>query len=345
MIYKNKNLGSKEHPNYASYVLLENCDLLDLDRELVKATLEPGQWYNVANGFPTFESNIPDQHIQAVVDFLNKTAKYLQGCFFDKEWREQLYSASKTENKRLYFGWRKGVTDNDGVEMYDESEFDIPREDNEIIKPSKKKVAPQAEEKQEPMEQPGAFTGADPSKPVVPLVEPQEEPKDDTPLPSSMKALENMLGISGSFASPYDFSLRNIKPPSKPSVNSAMKAYCTATVLAIARALVARHYGKKFSKEQVKASLRRDFSTYANLKPALEILQKNSSLLTVGEMLKRCDDNIDNYIDGDVKVTANYMANYYGHPWSIEAFIRYQSRNYRISFKTREKMPHRSTKK
>lgn len=337
MIYKNKNLGSKEHPNYASYVLLENCDLLDLDRETVMKTLEPGSWYEVLKDYDTFSSNIPDQHIQRVVEYLNRTAKYLQGCYFDKEWRDQLYEASKAEHKKLYFGWRYGETASNDVGMYDESQFDIPKDDTVILKQSKKKE----ERPSEPTEQPEPSTGADPSKPVVSIVKAPENTNDGTPLPSSMRALENMLGIGGRFASPYDFSLRNICPSRTPSVNAAMRAYWTATVLAIARALVARHYGKDFSPEQVKSSLKRDFSTYANLKPAFEIIQNNASLLTVCDMLKRCDEDIDNYIGGTVLVTARYMANYYGQPWSIEAFIKYQSKHYRTSFKNRVKRSHR----
>lgn len=320
----------KKKDGWHNFVMLENYDIQGTNCMEVREKFKAGEKYEFNGNSVPFQQNLGPIYtpFNNWCKKMNESAKQLKNYDIEHAEEKKRLESERGDRKKLF-----AVFEGDHITFCAEDEFDLTQSENV------------ASVEEEPMEAPAMSTGADPSKPVVPLLKPQEETKDDTPLPSSMKALENMLGISGRFASPYDFSLRNIKPSRNPSVNSAMKAYCSATVLAIARALVARHYGKEFSKEQVKASLRMDFSTYANLKPSLEILQKNSSLLSVGEMLKRCETAIDNYIDGDVKVTANYMANYYGKPWSIEAFIRYQSRNYRISFKTREKMPHRSTKK
>jgi hypothetical protein len=322
----------KKKDGWHNFVMLENYDIQGATCVEVREKFKAGEKYEFSGNAVPFRPNLGPIYtpFNNWCKKMNEAAKQLRNYDIEHAEEKKRAESERGDRKKLFSAF-----EGDHITFCVEDDFDLPKSENVASR----------EEEEEPMEAPAMSTGADPSKPVVPLVEPPEEPNGDTPLPSSMKALENMLGISGSFASPYDFSLRNIKPPSKPSVNSAMKAYCTATVLAIARALVARHYGKKFSKEQVKASLRRDFSTYAILKPSLEILQNNSSLLSVGEMLKRCDADIDNYIGGDVKVTAKYMANYYGQPWSIESFIRYQSRNYRISFKAREKMPHRATKK
>ena len=322
----------KKKDGWHNFVMLENYDIQGATCIEVREKFKAGEKYEFSGNTVPFHPNLGPIYtpFNNWCKKMNDSAKQLRNYDIEHAEEKKRLESERGDRKKLFAAF-----EGEHITFCAEDEFDLEKSENVASR----------EEEEEPMEAPAMSTGADPSKPVVPLVEPQEEPKDDAPLPSSMKALENMLGISDRFASPYDFSLRNIRPSRTPSVNSAMLAYRTATVLAIARALVARHYGKEFSKEQVKASLRRDFSTYANLKPSLETLQNNSSLLSVGEMLKRCDADIDNYIGGDVKVTANYMAKYYGETWNIEEFIRYQSRNYRITFKTREKMPHRVTKK
>lgn len=320
----------RKKDGWHNFVMLENYDIQGVPCDEVREKFKAGVKYEFSGNNIPFQANLGPIYtpFNNWCKKMNESAKKLRTYDIEHAEEKKRLESERGDRKKLFAAF-----EGEHITFCSEDEFDLDNSENvEAVE-------------EEPVEAPGMSTGADPSKPVVPLVEPREEQKEDTPLPSSMKALENMLGISDRFASPYDFSLRNVKPSTKPSVNSAILAYRTATVLAIARALVARHYGKEFSSEQVKASLRRDFSTYAILKPSLEILQKNSSLLSVGEMLKRCDLDIDNYIGGEVKVTANYMAKYYGQPWNIESFIRYQSRNYRITFKSREKMPHRTTKK
>lgn len=321
MIYKS---NKKEDGTWIASVMPERCDVHPMEREIFNGSrYKFGTWYAIGGNYPGAQAFKIFGNITATSlnRRLNRDVNNLIYTQFGSDFQSRKAAAIKEKGKNIYLGIRDQL-----IGFFTESEFDIPREEQEIPP-----EAPKAEEKVEPMETPTVATGADPVNPV-------DEPGVETvELPSTMSALTRMLPCMSKRCSKYDFGLRTVgHAVTRPSITATIRAYRKVVLLAVARALVARSFGVEFSSRAVIMAVVKDWTNDSQMKLYSEVMNEHRADPVVREVVAEMQKTIIDFIDGNVDCKYSFMSEWKGHKWSIESFLKYSWSHFKVTFKRTE---------
>lgn len=159
---------------------------------------------------------------------------------------------------------------------------------------------------------------------------PAEEPGEDA-LPDTMAGIWKLLGFTGE--SYYDFGIHTISPPGhRPRLEAAIKAYRKNMLLAVARALLLKGHGRKFTAEQVRKSAISAWKGNGRIKKYSEVIQANQSPETL-RRLKGIMGEIPGFIEGRIDARHKYISKYDGEVWSLKPFVLWCKVGQKIEFK------------
>lgn len=190
-------------------------------------------------------------------------------------------------------------------------------------------ILPVEGQENEPVETPEPDTGCV----VLPAFQPwgcrqeapeqtQETPAEEScgePVPDTMPGIWKLLGFTAE--SFYDLGTRTLSPAGKkPSLDASLKAYRKNMLLTVARALLLKEYGRKFTAEQVKKSAIAAWKNNGRMKKYGDVLRENLGDATAKSIVKILDE-IPKFIGGKVNIEAKYMIPYLGQLWCLKGFI------------------------
>lgn len=183
-----------------------------------------------------------------------------------------------------------------------------------------RKIYPSAFEAFVMPELPKATTPA-PVHETVPQ-EPQKQ-HEYKKVPSTMRELSNLCGCFGKCCK-YEIGVKAVSPAGHtPTVDGASKAWKKNAILAVARALVAREYGKNFVTSDVVTSIKEDWDTKSNLKKYREVLPEGEPVT----------EFVRGFIEGNIESEAAYLSKFKGVRWSIVPYLKYISVSLRMDLK------------
>ena len=189
------------------------------------------------------------------------------------------------------------------------------RPDNAPVTPT---MAKYLERQREGLEAPG--------EPAVPAEAPAEKPEEKPAVeqveglvPDTMPGIWKVLGFAAD--SYYDLGIHTLSPAGKkPSLEASLKAYRKNMLLTVARALLLKEYGRKFTAEQVKKSAVSAWRDNGRMKKYSEVISENQGPAILSR-LKGILDEVDGFISGKVKCKPKYMIPYLDQLWCLKGFI------------------------
>ena len=149
----------------------------------------------------------------------------------------------------------------------------------------------------------------------------EQECREAQEVPETMPGIWKLIGHrEESF---YDFGKNAVSPAGKrPSLYAAVEAYRKTFMLTVARALLCRMHGVRFTTDAVVKSARNAWKGCCMTRKYREVLKDSPKELWEGQ-LRSIDATAKEYIEGRVPVKSKYLSGWAGKVWSVESFVAY----------------------